>query len=185
MQNEIVILEDNAERRQHMLARLRDRFPPFPVTFFPAAAPAIAYLQDHLRSVRLTCLDHDLEPEKPTDPDPGTGRDVSDFLASQTPVCPVIIHSTNTHASLAMEADLTEHGWSVQRVTPYEGIAWVDREWFWAVREALLQRSSDSGLAIAPETLQAAQEFIARAGGYTQARAAVDHLAGIAAAQPK
>src|SRR5688572_2555548 len=130
MQNEIVILEDNAERREQMLARLRDRFPPFPGSFFPAAPEAVAYLQDHLHRVQLISLDHDLEPETPNDPDPGTGRDVADFLAKHAPACPVIIHSTNTHASLAMESDLTEQGWSVQRVTPYEGIAWVDREWF-------------------------------------------------------
>ncbi len=48
--NEIVILEDNDERRQEMLARLRDRLPPFPVKFCVTAQEMIAYLTLHLSS---------------------------------------------------------------------------------------------------------------------------------------
>ena len=138
MRNEIVILEDNDERQQQMLARLRDRLPPCPVVFFKSAHQMLAYLPEQLANIRIISLDHDLEPEHPTDPDPGTGRDVSNCLIEHAPCCPVILHSTNVHAVIAMEADLHEHGWQVTRVTPYDDLTWIDREWFWAVREALL-----------------------------------------------
>jgi hypothetical protein len=180
MQNEIVILEDNAERRHEMLARLHDRLPPMPVRFFTGAEEANAYLRQHLQRVQLISLDHDLEPQSPGDADPGTGRDVANFLVSRPPVCPVIIHSTNLPASIAMECDLSDHGWKVQRVTPYEGVAWIDREWFWAVRDALLMFAEPIGA----ETLRVAKELIARAGGVIQAKAAVDHLAALGTPAP-
>ena len=182
MRNKIVILEDNDERQQQMLARLRDRLPPCPVVFFKSAHEMLKILPQHLPGTRVISLDNDLE-RTDEDCDPGAGRDVARYLAAIPPACPVIIHSTNTHAAVAMEAELQDAGWQVQRVTPYEDLAWVDREWFWAVREALLvhaktEANSGGPESISADTLLAAQEFIARAGGVAQAKAAFDHLAG-------
>jgi thioesterase domain-containing protein len=142
MRNQIVILEDNDERQQRMLARLRGRLPPCPVSFFKSAREMLAFLPEHLSSARVISLDNDLERQSDSDPDPGAGRDVARYLSAQSPACPIIIHSTNTFAAVAMETELQDAGWQVQRVTPYDDLAWVDREWFWAVREALLAPSS-------------------------------------------
>jgi hypothetical protein len=131
MRDQIVILEDNDTRQDRMLKCLRDRLPPCPVVYFKSAHQMLAYLPDHLSKARLISLDNDLEPESVHDPDPGAGRDVARYLVTQHPVCPIIIHSTNTFAAIAMEAELQESGWQAQRVTPYEDLAWVDREWFW------------------------------------------------------
>jgi hypothetical protein len=191
MRNEIVILEDNGERRERMLACLRKRLPPFPVHFFTTAQETIRYLNDHPQSVQLVDLDHDLEPRTAGDPDPGTGRDVSNSLVKQAPYCPVIIHSTNHDASVAMEAELQEAGWQVQRVVPYDDLAWIEREWFAAVREGLLARakkpaaSSTARATISADTLRAAQALITQAGGIAEARAALEHLASQSESQAK
>ena len=65
---------------------------------------------------------------------------------------------------MAMEANLDERGWHVERLTPYDGLAWIDREWFWAVRRAILSQA-DPAQPIAPDTLPAARDFVARAEG--------------------
>jgi len=97
----------------------------------------LAALPEQLPFCRLISLDNDLEKVRADDPDPGEGRDVGRYLVTQAPVCPIIIHSTNTQAAFAMEAELTDAGWRVERVTPYGDLAWVDREWYWAVQAAL------------------------------------------------
>jgi hypothetical protein len=137
VRDHIVILEDNQGRRDQMRARLAHSLPPCPVTFFPTAPEMLASLPQLLAVSRLISLDNDLEKAVNSDPDPGEGRDVARYLVTQTPVCPVIIHSTNAHAAIAMEFELADAGWRVERVTPYGDLAWVDREWFWAVRAAL------------------------------------------------
>lgn len=58
----------------------------------------IAWLTNNLSSVTLISLDHDLGPNRERKGevfDPGIGREVVDFLVSQKPTCPVIIHTTN------------------------------------------------------------------------------------------
>ena len=100
LKNTIAILEENAERRQAMRERLQDRFP-YHVEFFITAHEAIHWLSKHLNEVLVLALDHDLEPDSsmPKD-DPGTGRDVAEFLAEREPLYPIIIHSTNVPASI-------------------------------------------------------------------------------------
>jgi hypothetical protein len=135
--DQIVILEDNLERQQRMSIRLKDRLPPCPVRFFRSAPEMLAALPQPMSLCRLISLDNDLEKAVGTDPDPGEGRDVARYLVTLPPVCPVIIHSTNLHAAIAMEAEFAEAGWRVERVTPYSDLTWVDREWYWAVQTAL------------------------------------------------
>src|SRR5436190_23374907 len=125
----IIILEDNGERQQRMAACLHNNLPPCPLQFFKSAHDMLRYLPDHLSSARLISLDNDLERESVAAFDPGTGRDVANYLVTKTPVCPVVIHSTNLHAAVAMEAELQEAGWQVEPVTPYDDLSWVDREW--------------------------------------------------------
>jgi CheY-like chemotaxis protein len=122
----IVILEDNARRRAEM-ARVLHREGFAPPTFFLTAGAMIAGMS-HAYPADLISLDHDLEPDVDQH-DPGTGRDVADFLAAREPVCPVIIHSTNYPAALGMEAELVDRGWRVERIAPYSDLAWIDEAW--------------------------------------------------------
>ena len=135
----IIILEDDARRVEIMRARLR-RFDTLEHCFFEASATMIDFLQAHLSEAVLICLDHDLPIYRDKDGelhDFGTGREVTDFLAHETPCCPVIIHSTNSSAALGMEIVLTEAGWKAFRVIPYGDLEWIDEIWISAVRQAI------------------------------------------------
>lgn len=136
----IAILEDNLDRQAAMKAWLSDRLYMYEHFFFDEAAPMNAWLQSNLAETLFISLDHDLELKPSGDGrwiDPGTGREVADYLALQNPACPLIIHSTNSVAVDGMMEALTQSGWSVQRVTPYGDLAWVNEAWWPAVREGL------------------------------------------------
>ncbi|MGD9649046.1 MAG: cyclic-phosphate processing receiver domain-containing protein, partial [Pirellulales bacterium] len=107
---------------------------------FDNAPDTIAWLHDHLENMALICLDHDLGPNQRRGEsvfDPGTGRDVADFLATHTPVCPVLIHTTNSMAAPGMQLVLEDAGWAVARVTPYEHLTWIGVDWIEAVCKLL------------------------------------------------
>lgn len=138
----IVILEDNAERQKRMHSCLKDRFHQYETCFFDEAPAMIEFLEEHLGETIAMSLDHDLE-MKPgslgTWIDPGTGRDVADFLAQQTPTCPVVIHTTNSSAAVGMEMALHDSEWKTRRVIPFDDLSWIETDWFRALRRAILQ----------------------------------------------
>jgi hypothetical protein len=116
-----------------------DKFPFFPSRFFRTATEAINWLEGHLESAVCVSLDHDLEPHPfAVDVDPGTGREVADFLARREPRCPVVIHSSNLDAAIGMQYVLEEHQWSVARLAPYGDLAWVNESWLPAIRNAIV-----------------------------------------------
>jgi hypothetical protein len=107
---------------------------------FDNAPDIIEWLHDHLEETVLICLDHDLGANRLRDGesfDPGTGRDVADYLATRKPVCPVVIHTTNSLAAPGMTRTLEEAGWSWSRVVPYNDLEWVRGEWIGRVAQAL------------------------------------------------
>jgi CheY-like chemotaxis protein len=144
MARKIVILEDNADRRRAMQGCLEDRFCQFEARFFEEPAGAIEYLQTHLRDTIVISLDHDLELKAGADGrllDTGTGRDVADFLARHAPVCPVVIHSTNSAAATGMEMVLQEAHWPTRRVVPCGDLEWIPTQWFRVVRRAIVEQA--------------------------------------------
>lgn len=134
----IVILEDNQERREEMERLLKKRCHFASYRFFEISSECIAHLEVELPDTDLICLDHDLEMIDSGDGtcrDPGTGREVADFLALRPPVCPVVIHSTNSHAVMGMKAVLEEAGWVTHTVSPWGDLEWIRREWWPQVRK--------------------------------------------------
>ena len=77
----------------------------------------------------LICLDHDLFKWKFDEPEPGDGREVAEFLASQKPACHAIIHSSNAPAAQSMFFTLQEAGWDVERIAPL-GQDWIETYWW-------------------------------------------------------
>jgi CheY-like chemotaxis protein len=141
MAMKIVILEDNEDRQAAMRRCLEDRFYQFESRFFDDAAAMIAFLEKNLSDTIVISLDHDLEMRsgpKGGTADPGTGRQVADFLAQKSPVCPVIIATTNSAAALGMELTLQEAGWQTRRVLPFNDLEWIPTEWFRSVRRAIV-----------------------------------------------
>jgi hypothetical protein len=128
----ILLLEDDEDRKAAMKKVLAEQFDRFKHVFFDNAPETIAWLKENLKDAALICLDHDLGPNRQLGNDafdPGTGRDVVDYLASQTPRCPVIIHTTNDWAAPGMEIALKESGWKCSRVIPSDDLQWIGTVW--------------------------------------------------------
>lgn len=138
---EIIVLEDNLDRRVVMRDCLADCFPQYPVRFFVTAGETIAFLRNNLSRVLAIALDHDLD-LIPIDPrrnlDPGTGRDVADYLATQRPTCPIIIHTTNAPAAVGMRRELEEAGWKTDQVIPSDGENWIRNDWLVQLRNLIV-----------------------------------------------
>jgi len=140
MSSKIAILDDDSERIQVMVRSLLACAPQYDVVAFDNAPDMIAWLGKHLEETRLICLDHDLGPSRDRGGvvfDPGTGRDVADYLATRKPVCPVLVHTTNSLAAPGMAMVLDDTGWRNLRVVPYDDLEWVQEAWIFAVRDAL------------------------------------------------
>jgi hypothetical protein len=141
MAMKIVVLEDNKERVAIMRARIADRFHAFESHFFDDAQDTIRFLECRLSETLVISLDNDLEMKTGSDGrcfDAGEGRHVAEFLAKKKPVCPVIIHTTNTVAALAMEELLRGAGWKTRRVVPFDDTNWIESDWFFAIRRAIV-----------------------------------------------
>ncbi len=112
------------------------------IVAFDNAPDMIAWLDANLGDTRLICLDHDLGANRVLNgslQDPRTGRHVADFLATQKPVCPVIIHSSNVTAAPGMMIVLDDAGWCCSRLSPYNDLEWVRAAWLDEVKKALLR----------------------------------------------
>lgn len=97
----LLVLDDSQTRLRGFEAIMR-KFDGWQLKTWVDAPSMIADLDRYLSKARLISLDHDLYRQAESDPDPGKGRDVAEHLAGRTPVCPVIVHSTNTDAAWGM-----------------------------------------------------------------------------------
>jgi len=137
----ILILEDNMDRRAAMQSCLRDRFHQYETVFFDSASEMLSHLETHLSESLVISLDHDLEissAKNGKSVDPGTGREVADFLARRTPSCPVLIATTNSVAGDGMEFALREAHWETHRVHPWGDLEWIPSQWFRTLRNAIV-----------------------------------------------
>lgn len=125
----IVMLEDDRERIERFTAILARRGENARLLVTRTAHEFIAAYLALTHSPHLIALDHDLFTDSPSEPDPGDGRDVAAFLAAQTPVCPVLIHTTNAPAGDSMLFTLREHGWTADRIAPL-GHDWIEAYWY-------------------------------------------------------
>lgn len=141
-QNAFLILEDNHERIEAMQSVVGRHKISLDLEFFATAPACINWLREHHKEAALISLDHDLEPSPDDLEDPGTGRDVANWLALQVPAQSVIVHSSNYHAALGMECVLEEANFTVRRVTPYDDLLWIRKEWINTVKQFLSDMDS-------------------------------------------
>jgi hypothetical protein len=139
----VAILEDDPGRLAAFAAclpvLLHDREP----VYFDNAAEMIGWLVEHLVETALISLDHDLPLTRLRGGravDPGTGRDVADYLSPLPPVCPVIVHTSNAYFAPGMMRVLNDGGWPVARVYPDPEQTFVGRPWADQVRRWLASR---------------------------------------------
>lgn len=114
--------------------------PDYSVAFFDNTIEMQDWLTFNLERTILICLDHDLGPDrliKGQMSDPGTGRDIANYLETQKPICPVIIHTTNSFGRDAMKFTLQDAGWDTTVIRPSVEISWINQSWFSAVKKAI------------------------------------------------
>jgi hypothetical protein len=115
-----------------MLRGLSDSLPEAEVVHFDSAPAIVSWLRGNLHRVTVLSLDHDLGPLREIDGeafDPGTGRDVTDFLAESPACCPVVVHTSNSHGAASMLTTLELAGWIGHRIVPVNDLAWIKERW--------------------------------------------------------
>lgn len=132
----LLILDDSNDRLDQFHSILKTWPEKIALTHWRTAIDFIAQVSSHLSAADLISLDHDLYSDD--DCDPGDGLDAARFLAGVTPVCPVIVHSSNVDRALQMVGVLENAKWSVQRVGAV-GPNWIGRDWS-IVARSLMQR---------------------------------------------
>ena len=125
----LVMLEDDLDRIRRFNSLVTQHHPLARLDVHRTAEDFIAAYSAIDSTPCLICLDHDLFPDSPDDPDPGDGRDVSNFLVTQDPICPALIHSTNSHAADSMMFSMRDAGWIVDRIAPI-GDDWIESYWY-------------------------------------------------------
>ncbi|MBB3210604.1 hypothetical protein FHS27_006452 [Rhodopirellula rubra] len=125
----LLMLEDDLDRIRRFTAIVKSCHPNARLEVYRTAPEFIAAYVTLGEIPCLVCLDHDLFADSPSDPDPGDGRDVSAYLTTQTPVSPVLIHSTNAPAADSMMYSMRDAGWTVDRIAPI-GDDWIESYWF-------------------------------------------------------
>jgi hypothetical protein len=132
----ILILEDNEDRIRNFQSEVKSLGENFSVRIWFDAPNMIADLPSILKQASLISLDHDLNPQSNVTTDPGTGLEVAEFLAKHSPVCPVLIHSTNHEKAWSMHNELRFGNWQVDRVGPI-GDDWIQCLWLPKVKSLL------------------------------------------------
>ncbi len=132
MKKIVAILDDEPCRLSLMQKALDEELEGYSCVTFDNAPDMIEGLPAILPETVLISLDHDLGPSRQRDGEvfePGLGRDVADFLEKQTPVCPVIVHTSNGLAAPGMMMVLEIGGWTASRVVPYSVHEWIEDSW--------------------------------------------------------
>jgi len=134
----ILILEDNDERIAAFEKTVAELGGDFELKVWRDAPSMIAECEEFFPTTALISLDHDLNPMPGATGDPGTGVDVARFLGEFMPVCPVLIHSSNTDRVYSMHNELRFAGWMADRVGPI-GTDWIETSWLRSARRLLAE----------------------------------------------
>ncbi|MDB6112236.1 MAG: N-formylglutamate deformylase [Pedosphaera sp.] len=127
----ILILDDNGERIaafQKMVPALGDEFE---LKIWRDASSMASESESFFPTAAIISLSYGGDP-KPFE----TGLDAAKFLAQARPVCPVIIHSTDTDHGCSMENELRFADWIVERIR-LGGTGSIETIWLQKIREFL------------------------------------------------
>jgi ADP-ribosylglycohydrolase len=119
----ILILEDNDERIASFRKAVATLGPDFALKVWCDAPSMCAECESHFPTAALISLSYGDDP-RPWE----TGLDAARFLAQARPVCPAIIHSTDTDHACSMENELRFADWIVERLIP-TGKNWIETVW--------------------------------------------------------
>ncbi len=137
----ILILEDNAERIADFVSAVRKLGDDYELRVWKDAHSMCKECEAFFASAALISLDHDLNPQPGAVVDPGCGLDAAKFLADFLPICPVLVHSSNTDQAYSMQNEFRFSGWTVDRIGPLGG-GWVASSWLPKAQEILRTHSN-------------------------------------------
>ncbi len=123
----ILILEDDAERVRGFERAVASLGQSFGLRIWSDAPSMIAEAPTWFGGTCLISLDHDLQPMA-GEAEPGTGLDVAEFLSLHPPLCPTILHTSNSDGRMSMHTRLRAGGWTVATVSPRE-VDWIEASW--------------------------------------------------------
>jgi ADP-ribosylglycohydrolase len=132
----ILILEDNEDRIADFTTAVDQLGGDFELKVWRDAHSMRKECESFFSTAALISLDHDLNAQPGSAGDPGCGLDVARFLADFLPVCPILLHSSNTDRVYSMQNEFRFAGWSVDRVGPL-GSGWIAISWLPKAREML------------------------------------------------
>jgi ADP-ribosylglycohydrolase len=138
----ILILEDNDERITAFTDAVPILMPGCQLRVWRDAPSFIAEAEEWFPRAALISLDHDLNPQPGGSADPGTGLEVARFLADYLPVCPVIVHSSNTDRAWSMHNELRFAGWQPERIGPMDNHSRIGSFWLRKAAEMLASTSN-------------------------------------------
>jgi ADP-ribosylglycohydrolase len=137
----ILVLEDNDERIADFNKAVHQLGNGYELKVWRDAHSMQVECEAFFNTTALISLDHDLNAAPGSTGDPGTGLDVARFLGDFLPVCPVLLHSSNTDRVYSMHNELRFAGWTVDRAGPL-GNGWIGTSWLRRVRELLAAHSN-------------------------------------------
>lgn len=134
MKDTVLVLEDNLLRIKGFETMVRGIG--LRVIWWNNAWMMIRALPSLLPQAALISLDHNLEERIDPFVSPGNGFDVARYLISQTPVCPVILHSGSIEHREAMRQCMHQAGWEA-RCVPSEDSRRIAVSWLQTALELL------------------------------------------------
>lgn len=137
----ILVLEDNDERIEAFQKTVALLGAGYELKIWRDAPSMIGEAEEFFSTTALISLDHDLNPRPGATTDPGTGLDIARFLGDFLPVCPVLIHSSNTDRVYSMHNELRFTGWLTDRVGPL-GSDWIETSWLKCVQRLLSEHAN-------------------------------------------
>jgi len=132
----ILILEDNTDRRTAMTECLGERWTMYSLHLTDDPDEFVEHLRQFSGDILVISLDHDLH-ERPDQSTTLTVMQVVDYLVTIPPAFPVLMHTSNRHDGETMRSRLTESGWGVQWVVPFDGTTWIATDWYRALKRAV------------------------------------------------
>ena len=126
-QRTILMLEDDEDRVRGFRSAVASLGWEFRLRIWRDAPTMIADSPACFAEAGLISLDHDLQAVV-GEADPGSGLAVAEFLSFHTPLCPVILHTSNFDGRLSMHNQLRAGGWAVATVAPREA-DWIQTSW--------------------------------------------------------
>lgn len=133
----VLILEDKPERQAEFERLAPTLGEQFEVLIWDDANRMRSECERFLPQAALISLEQDLDAKPGATTDPGSGLDVAKFLAEKKPVCPVIVHTSNTDRSFSILNELRFADWRVDRVGPF-GERWIEKYWAQKAKEMLV-----------------------------------------------